>query len=244
MTNFIRRFLSNHVLANLVFCLVIALGALTYSWMPRAKDPEINFNWVNIVTAFPGAAAVDVEKRVTDPLEDALRRSVRDMKFVLSTSRDNISNILVRFNQLDERTFDKRLIDLRREAQNAYADELPDDAEDPVIYEINTSNAFPSAMVVVTSAGDDENLRRQARNIKKDLERIKGVDRVESLGLSDPELHVAFIPGQLEGLGVTPVDIAETIRAYFRDISAGDLGGQKIQKLQNRARCNSSLIGQ
>ena len=223
---------------------MIVLGALTYSWMPRAKDPEINFNWVNIVTLFPGAAAVDVEKRVTDPLEDALRRSVRDMKFVLSTSRDNISNILVRFNQIDERTFDKRLIDLRREAQNAYTDELPEDAEDPVIYEINTSNAFPSAMVVVTSAGDDENLRRQARDIKKDLERIKGVDRVESLGLSDPELHVAFIPGQLEGLGVTPVDIAETIRAYFRDISAGDLeaaDGKWIVRMQGTSPDPSAL---
>jgi len=244
VTNFIRRFLSNHVLANLVFCLVIALGALSYSAMPRAKDPEINFNWVNIVTVFPGAAAVDVEKRVTDPLEDALRRSVRDMKFVLSTSRDNISNILVRFNQIDERTFDKRLIDLRREAQNAYTDELPEHAEDPVIYEINTSNAFPSAMVVVTSAGDDENLRRQARDIKKDLERIKGVDRVESLGLSDPELHVAFIPSQLEGLGVTPVDIAATIRAYFRDISAGDLeaaDGKWIVRMQGTSPDPSAM---
>ena len=70
--------------------------------MPRAKDPELNFNWVNIFTVFPGAAAVDVEKRVTEPLEDALRRSVRDIKFVNSTSRDNVSMILVRFNQIDQ----------------------------------------------------------------------------------------------------------------------------------------------
>ena len=242
--NFLRRFLSNHVLANLTFCLVIILGAVSYSQMPRAKDPQINFNWVNIVTVFPGAAAVAVEKRVTEPIEDALRRSVKDMKFVLSTSRDNISNILVRFNQIDDRTFDKRLIDLRREVQNAYTDELPDNAENPIVYEINSSNAFPSAMVAVTSAGDDENLRRQARDIKKDLELIKGVDRVESLGLSDPELHVAFIPERLEGLGVTPVDISETIRAYFRNISAGDLeasGSKWIVRLQGTSPDPSTM---
>ena len=183
--NFIRRFLSNHVLANLTFGLVILLGVVSYFQMPRAKDPEINFNWVNIITVFPGAAAVDIERRITDPLEESLRRSVKDMKFVLSTSRDSISNILVRFNQIDERLFDKRLIDLRREVQNTYTDELPQDAEDPVVYEIGTSNAFPTAMIVVTSQGDDENLRRQARNIKKDLERIRGVDRVDDVGLSD-----------------------------------------------------------
>ena len=46
---------------------------------------------------------------MTEPLEDALRRSVRDIKFVNSTSRDNISNILVRFQKIDEAVFDKRM---------------------------------------------------------------------------------------------------------------------------------------
>ncbi len=240
----LQRFLSNHVLANLTFGLVIVLGVVSYFQMPRAKDPEINFNWVNIITVYPGAAAIDMERRVTEPIEDALRRSVKDMKFVLSTSRDGISNILVRFDQVDERLFDKHLIDLRREVQNTYTDELPDDAEDPVIYEIGTSNAFPSAMVVISSAGDDENLRRQARNVKKDLERIKGVDRVDDVGLADPELHVAFIPERLEGLNVTPADIAETIRAYFRDVSAGDLetvDGKWIVRMQGTSPDPSAM---
>ena len=242
--SWLRSFLANHVLANLSFGLVIVLGFISYFQMPRAKDPEINFNWVNIITVFPGAAAEDVERRVTEPLEDALRSTIKDMKFVQSTSRDSISNILVRFNRLDDSTFDKRLIDLRREIQNTYTDELPDDAEDPVIYEIGTSNAFPSAMVVVTSYGDDENLRRQARNIKKDLERIQGVDRVDDLGLSDPELHVSFLPGRLEGLGITPADISDTIRAYFRDLSAGDMetgDGQWIVRMQGTSSDPSAL---
>ncbi|MDE0154982.1 MAG: efflux RND transporter permease subunit [Gammaproteobacteria bacterium] len=75
--NFLRRFLSNHVLANLVFGLVIVLGALSYLQMPRAKDPEIKFNWVNIISIYPGASASDIERRITDPIEDALRSTVR-----------------------------------------------------------------------------------------------------------------------------------------------------------------------
>ena len=242
--NFIRRFLSNHVLANLTFGLVIFIGVFAYLQMPRAKEPELNFNWVNIVTVFPGAAAIDVEKRVTEPIEDALRRSVRDIKFVNSTSRENISIMLVRFNQIDDEVFDKRMIDLRREVQNTYTDELPEDVEDPVVYEISTSNAFPSAMVVVTSAGDDENLRRQTRFVKKDLERIKGVDRVDDVGMSDPELQVVFFSDRLEGLGLTPADISETIRAYFRDISAGDLetsDGKWVVRLQGTSPDPSAM---
>jgi len=229
------RFLNNHVLANLTFSLVLILGVLSYLEMPRAKDPEINFNWVNITTFLPGASSIDVEKRVTDPLEDSIRKSVQDIRFISSTSRSGISNILIRFDQINERTFDKRLTDLRREVQNTYTDELPEEADDPFIFEVTTSNAFPSASVAVTSAGDDENLRKQTVNIKKDLERIKGVDRINDLGLNDPELHIKYYPERLEGLGITPADISNTIRSYFRDVSAGDVktaDGQWIVRIE------------
>ncbi len=232
---FLQRFLANHVFANLTFCLVLIIGSISYFQMPRAKDPEINFNWVSIITFSPGASAEDVEKRITNPIEDALRSSIKDIKFVSSTSREATSNILVRFNRLSEDEFNNHLTDLRREVQNTYLSELPEESEDPTIYEITTSNAFPSVTVVITSAGDDENLRRQIRNIKKDIELISGVDRINELGLADPELHITFIPERLEGLGITPGDLSDTVRAYFRDISAGDIqadDGQWIVRIK------------
>lgn len=221
--NWLKGFLSNHVLANLSFVLVLVIGVISYYQMPRAKDPEINFNWINIITLLPGATAEDVEKRITDPLESALRSSIKDINFVSSTSRENTSNILVRFEQIKESEFYKHLADLRREIQNTHTRELPDESEEPMIYEITTSNAFPSASIVVTSAGGDENLRRQSYNIQKDIELIDGVDRVTSLGLADPELKISFIPERLEGLGISPGDLSDTVRHYFRDISAGDI---------------------
>ena len=62
-----RNFLSNHVLANLTFVLILVVGSVVFMQMPREKDPEINFNWINILTVLPGASATDIEKRVTDP---------------------------------------------------------------------------------------------------------------------------------------------------------------------------------
>ncbi|MGR8920057.1 MAG: efflux RND transporter permease subunit [Gammaproteobacteria bacterium] len=215
--------LGNHVLANLLFLLVLVIGAVSYLQMPRAKDPQIKLNWVNIITALPGASAEDVEKRVTDPIEDAIQRSVRDIKFVSSTSRENTSNIIVRFDYIDGPTYDKRVIDLRREVQNAYNDELPDEAEDPVFYELTSSTWFPTATVVVYGRGQDDNLRRQARYVKRDIEEIAGVDAINALGLPRPELQVEFLPERLLGLGVTAADVADTVRAYFRDVSAGDV---------------------
>ena len=242
----LRVFLNNHVLANLTFVLVLALGVISYLIMPRAREPEINFNWINISTVFPGASAIDVERRITEPLEDAIRSSVKDLRFVTSTSRDSVSNILARFEQIDERTFDKRVIDLRREVQNKYTDELPEEADDPYVFEVTTSNSFPTATIVVTSAGDDENLRVNTRNVQKDMERIKGVDRITLLGMSEPELHVAFSPERLEGIGITPADLSDTVRAYFQDISAGDVvtdEGQWIVRVAGTSN-DGDLLGE
>ncbi len=71
-----KRLLQNNVLANLAFVLVLVVGFLAYGMMPRQQDPSINFNWISVVTILPGASAEDVEKRVTDPMEDAIRSSI------------------------------------------------------------------------------------------------------------------------------------------------------------------------
>jgi multidrug efflux pump subunit AcrB len=213
-------FLKNHVLANLTFVLVLVIGVLSYNSLPRQQDPTINFNWIIITTILPGASASDVEKKVTDPLEDALRK-LQDVKFMSSNSRESVSTILVRFEDINTRNFDKRVNDLRREIQNK-EEQLPEAAEDPFILEITSANAYPSATIAVVGLAMDEQLRVQARNIKKGLEQLKGVDRVDPVGLPQPELQVKFDTEKLEQLGINPGHVSETVSAFFQDLAAGD----------------------
>jgi len=217
----LKNFLENHVLANITFVVVLIIGIITYSQMPRSKDPEINFNWINVTTIIPGASSEDVEKLVTDPLEQAIQ-SVSDVKFVNSESREGISSITVRFEEVGNATFDKRLNDLRREIQNTTNSELPDAAEDPLILEITTANSFPTAVIAVRGEADDEILRKTSVNIKEDIEDIDGVDAIAAAGLHPPEIHVDFYLDQLQAYGITPTDIANTVNAHFRDVAAGD----------------------
>ena len=219
---FVRTLLTNHPLVNILFSVVLVMGTLSYLQMPREQDPEINFNFVNIQTVLPGATASDVEQLVTGPLEDALR-NVQDIKFVRSSSRENISDILVRFRELSEKDFDKRITDLRREIQSKANDELPQDAEDPYVLEITSSNGFPTAMVLVVGQADDERLRRQGKMVKEDLERVTGVDRVRAFGFNEPELQIEVIPQALAAQGITATDVADQLRASYRDTSAGKL---------------------
>jgi len=218
---FIELLLRNHPLANILFAVVLAMGTVSYLLMPREQDPEINFNWVSIVTTLPGASAEDVEKRVTQPLEDAIK-NVADIRFVLSSSRENVSSILVRFNDIAERVFDKRVNDLRREIQNKAQAELPAEVrDDPRVLEITTSNGFPTAQVLVAGISDDETLRRISREIRIDLERLAGVDQVFALGLHDPELRVELDPRRLAARGLNAADVADAVGGWFRDTFAG-----------------------
>ncbi|MEJ2174210.1 MAG: efflux RND transporter permease subunit [bacterium] len=217
----LERLLRNHPLANILFGVVLLLGFSGYVLMPREQDPEINFNWVNIITVLPGASAEDVEKRVTQPLEDAIKQ-VADIRFVISNSRENTSSILVRFHDIEPRVFDKRVNDLRREVQNKAKSELPLEVrDDPRILEITTSNGFPTAQVLLTGQADDETLRRLGHEIRTDLERLVGVDQVFALGLHDPELHVEFDPVALAARGLNAAALADTVGAWFRDTFAG-----------------------
>lgn len=220
--NFLRTLFTNHPLANIAFVVVLLLGLVSYNTMPREQDPEINFNWVSVSAVLPGASAEEVERLVTNPLEDGIK-GVADVRFVVSNSRENIASLLVRFREINERTFDKRMADLRREIQNKASSELPREAKDPMILEITTSNGFPTAALMLTGQADDETLRLNARRIKGDLERIAGVDQVYASGLRDPELLVSPNAQALAARGLLASDVADAVSAWWHDTSGGTL---------------------
>lgn len=220
--NLLRALIRNHPLANVTFAVVLMLGVISYLTMPRAQDPEINFNWVGITTVLPGASAEDIERLVTNPLEDGIR-GVADLRFVVSTSRENVSSILVRLREISAATFDKRITDLRRELQNKANTELPSEAQDPRVLEITTSNGFPTATLLLLGQADDETLREAGRSIKLDLEGLNGIDQVFASGLRDPELLITPDNAALVARGLSATDVADAVRSVFRDTSAGSL---------------------
>ncbi len=213
------RLIDNHPLANIAFLIVLLGGIASYLSLPRAQDPEINFNWVSIITALPGASAEDVERELTGPLEDAIKQ-VKDIRFVSSSSREAVSSILVRFEEISERQFDKRANDLRREIQNKASAELPPDATDPQVVEITSSNGFPTAILVLHGAAG-EALRAQAFALKREIEGLAGVDQVIAAGFGEPELHVDFDPAQLAATGLSPIQLADGVAAWFRNTLGG-----------------------
>ncbi len=216
-----KNLLENHVLATLTFVLVLVMGLLAYFQMPREKNPSFNYNAVAVVVLLPGASTWDIEKALTIPVEQAVAK-VDDVRTVTSVSQEGLSTTIVRFGDINDETYDRRITDLRREVQNI-SSSLPPEASSPTISSVNSSNSFPSVSVIITAVANDENLRKQAEYVSKDLERIKGVESVGAVGLHEPEYQIRFHPEELQGLGISPTSLADTVRSHFRDISAGTI---------------------
>ena len=244
MTGFARLLIGNKVLTNLTFILVLAMGVLAYWSLPRQQDPTINFNWIVITVAWPGSSAIDVESRITDPIEEAIQR-VDDLDFVSSYSREGLASILVRFEDIPSNVFERRLGDLRREVNTAEG-QFPDEAADPIFIEITSSNAFPAATLALVGSGDDDSLREQAVLIEKELERRERIDRIDTQGMADPEIRIEFDSTRLAALGLAPSDVANTVQTYFQDLAAGELdvaGSSWLVRLKGKSTDAPDLNG-
>ena len=66
--------------------------------MPRESFPEINDTKIFVNTIYPGNTAEDIERTVTDPLEEALK-GLPNLVEIQSTSSDDFSVIVVEFDE-------------------------------------------------------------------------------------------------------------------------------------------------
>src|SRR5690606_8966119 len=77
---------------------VLLMGAIAYFGMPRESFPEVKETKIYISSLYPGNTAEDIEKLITDPLEDQLK-TVSNVVEITSTSQEDYSMIIVEFDE-------------------------------------------------------------------------------------------------------------------------------------------------
>ena len=128
MNRFIDFTLRQKVVLNMVFVLLILIGAFVMLRMPVERYPNIEFGKMYINTFLPGASPEDVETLVTKEIEDALE-DVEDLSYVRSTSYRERSNIVIKF--ADDSDYRRRFDDVRLKVLSILGD-LPELPEPPV----------------------------------------------------------------------------------------------------------------
>ena len=122
------------VLVNVLFFVCLIGGIAAFSRIPVEYHPDVALNSVGIATVWPGASAEEVERLVTQKLEEELS-AVTDIDEMRSTSQADSSTILIDFDEmLDEAEYESAVNDVRAALDRV--DDLPADAEEPYLYEI------------------------------------------------------------------------------------------------------------
>lgn len=207
---------SRTVILSLVLLLVA--GFLAYQAMPKESDPDINIPIVYTLLTLEGISPEDSERLLLRPVEQELR-AIEGVKEMRSMAYQGGGSVLLEFDAGFD--IDQALQDVRDKVDQAKA-ELPEDADEPTVHEINLS-LFP--VLVVTLSGDlpQRTLIELADRLQDKIEGIDSVLEAQLAGDREEQVEMVIDPLLLESYGLDANDIAELIGRSNRLVAAGNL---------------------
>ncbi|MCB1327688.1 MAG: efflux RND transporter permease subunit [Leptospiraceae bacterium] len=215
----------------LVWMVIAALvlgSALSLLSLLRENFPRIDFQQAKITTIFPGASAVDVEQRVTIPIEEELRE-IEGLKRVRSVSRQSVSEINVQVD-LNESDPDEVLQEVRRALDRVT--DLPVEVTEQPLFEELKSGSFPVMEVSLYGAASEIELSEQARFFENQLEKLPGVARVDVFGERDREWHILVRPEQLSRYRISLMDVNAALSGRNVNVPGGVLEAQSALNIR------------
>ena len=90
--------INNKTTMYVLIAVFFYIGVSAFFSMPRENFPEVNETKIYVSSIFPGNTAEDIEKLITDPLEDNLK-SVSNVVEITSTSQEDYSMVIVEFDE-------------------------------------------------------------------------------------------------------------------------------------------------
>jgi hydrophobic/amphiphilic exporter-1 (mainly G- bacteria), HAE1 family len=214
------------VFATMIILSFMVLGIVSMTRLGIDLFPDVNFPFVNVTVAYPGASPEEVETLVTKPIEDAVA-GINGVKRIESDSRESLSRVGIELQlEVDAQAAAAEV----REKVAAIRYRLPKDVEDPTILRFDVA-ALPIMTFAVGSTEPSDVTRRLVEDKLKPLvEQIDGVAAVDVNGGQVREIQVNLDPGRLEALGLPLGAVAEKLGTENLDVPAGTVirEGQNI----------------
>lgn len=206
--------LSSSALARPRFTLLgVLFLALAGLWLaldfPSTEEPPVTVRAATIVSFVPGASVARVEQLVVRPTEEAIR-SIPDVKKVKSTVRPGFAFTYV---ELRPTVSPERLPTVWQRLRARMEDirpSLPEGTTGPLV-----DDEFGRVAVMtvgLTGPGyTSGEIRRQARVLRDELQRLDGVERVSLHGIRDEQVQIVLDPQALAAKGLSPAAVAAAV---------------------------------
>lgn len=196
--------------------IVLLFGMYSYYVVPKQENPDTSGPAAQIITAYPGASATDIENLVTKKIEDEVAM-LEGIEYMQSYSYDNVSIVIVMLNYNVD--YEEQWVKLRENMTNISSD-LPNGAWTP---EINTDMTETTGIILSVS-GDNytyDQLSDIAIQYKEKLEVISGIKKIEVEGSPQKELVIRIDNEKLMPYGISINEIYDLIQAQNVVIPSG-----------------------
>ncbi len=220
----IRSIVSKHQAVFVFALLCIIMGVSSYLELPRESSPEIKRPIIFITTVYSGVSASDMETLVTKEIEDELE-GMEGLDKITSTTYQSMSRITAEFTGDTEVELARRRTQERVDLAKA---DLPDDADEPIVKELNFSDQ-PVFILNISNPNGLEVLEKTVDFLEEEIKAIAGVLDVRVSGKLSRELEIALDPARLKHFGLSIDDVKKAIRNENVTIPGGILKN-KVQQ--------------
>lgn len=212
-------------LTILIIISLLIFGSLTINNLPRELNPEVEIPYAVVFTAYPGASPANVEEQVTEPIENEIT-DLTGVKRIDSSSSLGVSSITIEFEAGED--LDKSLDNLKDHVEIAQS-ELPEDATDPQVIEINIQDEPIFTATLASNQYDVSELKEFAENLKEKIKGISNVSDVIVSGGSEEIIEIKVDQAKASRLGISISQINQALSSNNVNFPIGPLETEELR---------------
>ncbi|WP_108245441.1 efflux RND transporter permease subunit [Muricauda brasiliensis] len=216
--------IDNQTTMYVLILVILILGGMAYFSMPRESFPEVKETKIYISSIYPGNTAEDIEKLITDPLEDELK-TVSNLVEITSTSQEDYSMIIVEFDE--NISVEAALQKVKDEVDSKTAGEdwptFNGAKVEPNVFDLSLSEEIPILNINISGDYPIERLKEFGEYLEDEIEGLQEIKQVDIRGAQEKEVEVAVDIYKMMAAKVSFNDVINSISNENLTTSAGNL---------------------
>lgn len=216
--------IDNPSVIYVMIAIFLWLGFSAYMAMPREDFPEIIETKIYISTPYPGNTAEDIEKLITDPLEDRLK-NISNVVEITSTSQEDYAILTIEFDE--DITVEQAKQKVKDEVDSEKASEdwptFNGAKVEPNVFDLNFSEEVPIMNINFTGDYPVEKLKEFAEYLQDEVEDLQEIKQADIRGAQDLEVEVGVDIYKMMAAKISFQDVISAISNGNMTMSAGNL---------------------
>lgn len=242
--------IKNKTTIYMAMAIILYLGISAYFSMPRESFPEIKETKIYISTLNPGNTAEDIEKLITNPLEDKLK-TVSNVVEITSTSQEDYSMLVVEFDENIpvEQAKQKVKDEIDSETSSEDWPTFNGAKVEPNVFELSMSEEMPILNINISGDYTVAKLKEFGEYLQDEIEDLDEIKKVDIRGAQEKEVEIAVDIYKMMASKVNFNDILGAVGNGNMTMSAGNLksSGQRrtiriIGEIEKTSDLNNFVI--